>query len=200
MCNNKRYLDFNRNRCVIMKKSFVIVNRFSHRFFKNSIRVGLGEIAIGEADIKLRIPALGSCIGLVIYVKGLSRDSRIACMAHIMYPSSDHPINPQSDEIGLGKYADKAITKMISILEQRGYQKIDLLAKMTGEITKNGIKDEADTNTWKTNTSAVIEQLKYENIPLKASYIGGSKKIEAIFNIRNYQLLVNPMGETTIVL
>ncbi|MHA2245538.1 MAG: chemotaxis protein CheD [Candidatus Hodarchaeales archaeon] len=183
-----------------MKKSFVIVNRFSHRFFKNSIRVGLGEIAIGEADINLRIPALGSCIGLVLYVQGLPRDSRIACMAHIMYSSSDHPVNPQADEIGLGKYADKAISMMISILEQRGYQKIDFLAKMTGDINNTGTEDEAETLTWKTNTSAVIEQLKYENIPLKASYVGGSKTLETIFNIRNYQLLVTPMGEPTIVL
>ncbi len=185
MCNNKRYLDSNRNRCVIMKKSFVIVNRFSHRFFKNCIRVGLGEIAIGEADINLRIPALGSCIGLVIYVQGLPRDGRIACMAHIMYSSSDHPVNPQADEIGLGKYADKAIAKMISILEHGGYQKKDFLAKMTGDINNNGTEDEDETLTWKTNNSAVIERLKYKNIPLKASYIGGSKTIEAIFNIRN---------------
>ncbi|MFX0124214.1 MAG: hypothetical protein ACFFAE_11300 [Candidatus Hodarchaeota archaeon] len=114
-----------------MKNSFVIINRFSPRFFRNSIRIGLGEIAVGEVDINLRITTLGSCIGLVLYVQGLPRDSRIACMAHIMYASSKHPINPQHDEIGLGKYADKAVTKMIAILEQRGYRKEDIHAKMT---------------------------------------------------------------------
>ncbi|UCG89709.1 MAG: hypothetical protein JSU57_04335 [Candidatus Heimdallarchaeota archaeon] len=183
-----------------MKKSFVIVNRYSHRFFKNCIRIGLGEIAVGEADINLRIPALGSCIGLVIYVQGLPRDSRIACMAHIMYSSSDHPINHQADQIGLGKYADKAIAKMISILEQRGYQKDDFSAKMTGEINNDATIDEADTKSWKTNTLAVIKQLKYENITLKASYIGGAKTLEAVFNVRNYTLLVTPIGDRTIVL
>ena len=183
-----------------MKKTYVIINRFSPGFFKNCIRVGLGEIAIGEAGINLRIQALGSCIGLVLYVQGLPEDSRIACMAHIMYASSNHPVNPLHDEIGLGKYADKAITKMIAILEQRGYQKKDFLAKISGEINLNDNKNVYETVVWKTNSSAVIEQLKCKNIPLKATYIGGSKILEAVFNIREYKLLVTPLGEPTIVL
>ena len=183
-----------------MKNSFVVVNRFSPRFFRNCIRIGLGEIAIGEADINLRIQALGSCIGLVLYVQGLPRKSRIACMAHIMYPSSVYPVNSQHDEIGLGKYADKAVTKMVAILEQRGYQKDDIHAKMTGEINFNDYKTEFGEMPWKTNSSAVIEQLKQEDIPLTASYIGGSKMLEAVFHIRKYQLLVTPTGERTIIL
>lgn len=50
------------------------------------------------------------------------------------------------------------------------------------------------------NSSAVIEQLRSENIPLKASYVGGSKMLEAVFVIRNHQLLVIPLGEPTIIL
>ncbi|MFX1515446.1 MAG: chemotaxis protein CheD [Promethearchaeota archaeon] len=183
-----------------MKNTFVVLNRFSPRFFRNCIRIGLGEIALGEADIDLRIPVLGSCIGLAFYVQGLPRDSRIACMAHIMYPSSVNPVNPQHDEIGLGKYADKAVTKMIALLEQRGYQKEDIHAKMTGEINFDSDKTEYGEKFWKTNTSAVIKQLRREKIPLTASYIGGSKMLEAVFHIREYQLLVTPIGEPTIIL
>lgn len=183
-----------------MKNSFVVINRFSPRFFRNSLRIGLGEIAVGEADINLRIPALGSCIGLVFYVQGLPRETRIACMAHIMYPSSEYPVNPQQYEIGLGKYADKAVTKMIAILEQRGYFKKDIYAKMTGEINSNDNRNAPGTISRKTNSSAVIEQLKRENIPLKASYIGGSKMLEAVFLIREYKLLVTPIGEPTFIL
>lgn len=183
-----------------MKNSFVVVNRFSSRFFKNCIRIGLGEIAVGEADIDLRIPVLGSCIGLVFYVEGLPRDSRIACMAHIMYPNSTNPVNPQYDEIGLGKYADKAVKKMVTILTQRGYPKEEIRAKMTGEINLNDDKTASGTGNWKTNSSAIIELLKCENIPLMASYLGGSKMIEAVFHIREYKLLVTPIGEPTIIL
>ncbi|MHA1968382.1 MAG: hypothetical protein ACW964_11325 [Candidatus Hodarchaeales archaeon] len=42
-----------------MYRDVKILNRFSRRNINGHINVGLGEIAIGESDLSLRVPALG---------------------------------------------------------------------------------------------------------------------------------------------
>ena len=183
-----------------MQNRFKLLNRFSPQFFKGSIRVGMGEIAIGEADVNLRIPVVGSCIGLVLYVQFLPRDARIAMMAHIMYPSSDQAVNPHNDEFGLGKYADKAINMMIISLEDRGYQKKDFAAKMAGGMKLINEQHQVNSNYSESNASAAIKKLRREKITLKTSHTGESKGLELIFKIKEYRLYVTPEGEPTIIL
>lgn len=184
---------------MVVVDDYRVVNRFSPGFFNNCIRVGMGEIAFGESDINLRIPTISSCIGLVIYVTNLPSDNRIAMMSHIMYASSAYRVNPLNDTIGMGKYADKAIAKMITTLTRRGYQKEDFAAKMAGAIN-SPVSVRTNSIMSNLNAPAVIEILERENIPIKGSYLGGSKRLELIFKIKTSKLVVIPYGGSTIIL
>lgn len=179
-----------------MYKEVKILNRFSRKIINGRLNVGLGEIGIGESDLSLRVPALGSCIALAIYVQDQPTEARIATMAHIVYPSSDHPVNPQKNIISQGKYADIAISRMIEILKRKGFSKTSLEAKMTGGL----INTTSDIINWKTNAPAIIKLLKQEKIPLISSYTGGTETLEAIFKVKEYKLYVTPKNAPTIIL
>ncbi|MHA1968381.1 MAG: hypothetical protein ACW964_11320 [Candidatus Hodarchaeales archaeon] len=117
-------------------------------------------------------------------------------MAHIVYPTSKYPVNPQKNIISWGKYADIAITRMITILTRKGFSKKRMVAKMTGGL----VSLNKDSVPWNINAPAIIKQLEQERIRLKSSYTGGSDTIEAIFKINENKLYITPKGASTIVL
>jgi len=173
-----------------------IIDRFSRKLLKNNLNVGLGEIAIGESDICLRVPMLGSCIALVIYIQNQPVESRIAMMAHVMYPNSTFSVNPSQEVIGEGKYADIALLAMIEKLENRGFNKLHMMAKMAGGVINPSMK----YPLMHTNEPAIIELLNREKISLKASYTGGTEGLEAVFKIKEYKLYVTPKKAQTMIL
>ena len=179
-----------------MYKEVKVLNRFSGKIINGRLNVGLGEIGIGESGLSLRVPALGSCIALVIYVRGQPREARIATMAHIVYPTSKHRVNPDKNIISWGKYADIAFFKMIKILTRKGFSKEDLAAKMTGGLLFLNM----DSKFQNINELAILKLLKQENIPLMSSYTGGTTPIEAVFKVNEYKMYATPKGAPTIIL
>ncbi len=179
-----------------MYKEVKVLNRFSKKIIKGRLNVGLGEIAVGESGLSLRVPALGSCIALAIYVRGQPKEARIATMAHIVYPTSTHRVNSDKNIISWGKYADIAFYRMIQILTRKGYSKYDLAAKMTGGLFYSNM----DQKFQKINERAILKLLKQENIPLKSSYTGGTTPIEAVFKVKEYKMYATPKGAPTMIL
>lgn len=170
-------------------QNVTVLTRHTGRIFRKSLTVGLGEIAFCESDLKLRVPALGPCIALVIYPRHLPREARIATMAHILYPTSTRPINPGQNIISDGKYADIAFDVMFDNLLARGYHYEDLAAKMTGGVDPTS--EQIPKQSWYQNAPAVQTLLKKAKIPLIGSYVGGSDRIEAIFNVKEYKFYLN---------
>ena len=85
------------------------------------ILIGIGEYYVG--DIVLSSIGLGSCVGLVIHDK----TKGIGGLAHVMLPDSQgkKPERP-------GKFADTAISVLLSELTSIGANRTTLVAKIAG--------------------------------------------------------------------
>ncbi len=162
--------------------------------------VGIAEIAIGHSDDILQITALGSCIGLVIYppsVKDINH--RCAVLGHIMLSHSPEKPHIDKRDIGPAKYANKAIPTMISILEELGYHRKHLEAKMVGGARMFGASVFSG-NIGKSNAETTKEILKQNNIPIAAYYIGGDTGMSVLFSVNDYMIIIKPTGGSQIIL
>ena len=159
----------------------------------NIAYIEIGEIIIGYFGDLLKISALGSCVGLVIYPVIDNSLNRCAVMGHIMLPDSTRLRRTKKDILGPGKYADMAITNMIHQLNDEGYHKKRFEAKMVGGANMFG-NTTITAQIGKKNIIVVKEQLKKEGIPLKKAYTGGDTGMSVSFNISEYQLSVKPTG------
>lgn len=173
--------------------------------FCEATYVDIGEIKTGYSGEFLKIPSLGSCIGLVIYPKIDQISTRCAVMGHIMLSQSpEHhrelSIRRKSGERwGPAKYANKAIPVMISQMKKLGYQTKDLVAKMVGGAKM--FNHAASTlRIGETNINFVKELLKSYDIPLEDFYTGGDIGMSAYFSVSDYLLVVTPTGGLPTVL
>ncbi|MHA1542489.1 MAG: hypothetical protein ACTSQH_05910, partial [Candidatus Hodarchaeales archaeon] len=90
--------------------------------------VDISKIVTGYSNDILKIPALGSCIGLVIYPRNMPRPDRVAVMGHIMLPESHkktYAIAQKKKNLP-GKFSDQAVPKIIAKLEKLGFSRRDL--------------------------------------------------------------------------
>jgi chemotaxis protein CheD len=162
--------------------------------------VGIAEIAIGHSGDLLKITALGSCIGLVIYPTSIDDiNQRCAVLGHIMLSHSPEKPDTEKRDIGPAKYADKAIPTMISILEELGFHKKHLEAKMVGGARMFG-SSVFSGNIGKSNAETTREMLKKLDIPITAYFTGGDTGMSVIFSVNDYKLIVKPTGGSQIVL
>ena len=98
----------------------------------NVYYVGIGEIKLGKIGEFLRISALGSCIGLILYPQDNQEPSAI--MAHIMLPDSESHVirkNVLKSVWPMSRFADIAIPKMIQQLTDTT-GKYDVKVNLTG--------------------------------------------------------------------
>lgn len=123
--------------------------------------VGIGDLAVGRGVMSSI--GLGSCVGLVIH----DRERGVGGLAHVMLPDSGGRTERP------GKFADTAIEALVAGLIQQGCRKTQLVAKMVGGAamfkTFSG-----NLNIGERNITAIKENLKQKNIPLKAECVGGS--------------------------
>ncbi len=162
--------------------------------------VGIAEIAIGHSGDVLKITALGSCIGLVIYPTSVDDiNQRCAVLGHIMLSHSPEKQNKEKREIGPAKYADKAIPTMITIFEELGYHKKHLKAKMVGGARMFG-SSVFSGNIGKSNAETTKEMLKELDIPIAAYFTGGDTGMSVIFSVNDYKLIVKPTGGSQVIL
>ncbi len=164
-----------------------------------NIFIGIGEIVEGRENQILRIPALGSCVGLVVYPKDIDREKKIALMAHIMLPRSSLktqiPVVIKTE----AKYADKAIPFMLKRLESYGHVKSSLVAKLVGgaRMFRNESKS---FNIGQENIITVKKLLKEEKIPILKKYTGGERGVSVKFYVETYTLIIHPTGKIPIIL
>jgi len=161
--------------------------------------VNISKIVIGYSSDILKIPALGSCVGLVIYPRNIT--NHVAVMGHIMLPGTLKRKNStnQKKNQSPAKYSDQAVPKMIEKLEKLGFSIGDLDAKMVGGAKM--FSSSSDTlHIGKENTRVITKLLKKYKIPLVKHYIGGDRGMKVRFNVKNYELLVSPTGRSPIIL
>ena len=89
------------------------------------VKVGIADMNIVKAPDVIRTSGLGSCVGVIIYDSLQS----IAGLVHVMLPDSSLSRN---DPINLAKYADTAISELVSNMFKQGARKLSLKAKIAG--------------------------------------------------------------------
>lgn len=127
------------------------------------IVVGIGDGKIAREGQTLISYALGSCVGICLY----DRYSRIAGMAHIILPESNHAVHKSNPY----KFADEGIRTLICELERQGAKKRRLTAKIAGGakmFSTGGIQWEIGY----VNVETVKKVLSQERIPIVAQDTG----------------------------
>lgn len=158
------------------------------------VRVRISEFRVAEAPESLRVLGLGSCVAIAIYDPGL----RIGGLAHVLLPGP--PPDPMPAGFNISKYADHALSALLSALLERGCDPARLVAKIAGganmftgaeemgnmsgalAVVKSGIGDR--------NVAAVREQLAARGIPLAGEEVGGSRGRTITFEVSTGRLVI----------
>lgn len=133
-------------------------------------RVDVVKVLIGQVHLT-RPPhvletVLGSCIGLVVY----DAQSRLAGMAHILLPDSNH--RPAANLPG--KYADHALACLIEGLLHHGARRSCLEAKYAGGARMFAAQGTPQQDIGASNIAAVAALLRRQAIVTRARDVGGS--------------------------
>jgi chemotaxis protein CheD len=167
----------------------------------NIIYVEISNIVVGHTNDILKISALGSCVGLVLYPRNNTRSERCAVMGHIMLPESHRRAGQKkyNKRKYPAKYSDQAVPVMVEKLKSLGHHPKNLGAKMAGGAKMFG--NSSDTfDIGIENVRMTKNVLKEMDIPLVKHYTGGNKGMNIVFIVSNSKLIVTPTGVSPITL
>ncbi len=156
---------------------------------ENSIVLGMADLMVVPAPVKLITLGLGSCIGLVVY----DSFAKIAGMAHIMLPDSRGLHASEK----VGKFADTAVPAIIEEMLRRGATRPRIKAKIAGGaqmFSLPGASAEFLTVGAK-NVSETKKRLARMGIALISSDTGGNKGRTIEFSTSNWMLKVKTLGK-----
>ena len=156
---------------------------------ENSIVLGMADLMVIRAPVKLITLGLGSCIGLVVY----DSTAKIAGMAHIMLPNSRGLMGSEK----VGKFADTAVPKIIDDMIRLGAVKNRIRAKIAGGAQMFSLPGmSADFLTvGAKNVSETTMRLRSMGIALAAADTGGNKGRTIEFSTSNWMLKVKTLGK-----
>ena len=157
------------------------------------IQVGMADFKLAQPPDTLMTAGLGSCIGICI----LDEATRIACMSHIMLPSSQEAENPGNQ----AKYADTAIIAALAALKAMGANTNRLVAKIAGGAQMFQFIGENDIlKIGERNALAVESNLEKHKIRLLNKDIGGHSGRTITFDPATGDLHIRTIkqGEKTI--
>ena len=156
---------------------------------ENSIVLGMADLLVMKAPVKLITLGLGSCIGLVVF----DPLAKVAGMAHIMLPDS-RGLNASEK---VGKFADTAVPAIIDEMIKHGATRSRIKAKIAGGaqmFALPGVNAEFLTVGAK-NVRETTIRLARLGIALVASDTGGNKGRTIEFSTSNWMLKVKTLGK-----
>ena len=156
---------------------------------ESSIVLGMADLMVIRAPVKLITLGLGSCIGLVVY----DTFAKVAGMAHIMLPNS----RGLSASEKVGKFADTAVPAIIEEMIKQGAVRTRIKAKIAGGaqmFSLPGMSADFLTVGAKNVTETRI-RLQRMGIALVASDTGGNKGRTIEFSTSNWMLKVKTLGK-----
>lgn len=156
---------------------------------ENSIVLGMADLMVIRAPVKLITLGLGSCIGLVVY----DSTAKIAGMAHIMLPNSRGLMGSEK----VGKFADTAVPRIIEDMIKLGALKNRIRAKIAGGaqmFSLPGMSADFLTVGAKNVTETTL-RLRSMGIALAAADTGGNKGRTIEFSTSNWMLKVKTLGK-----
>ena len=156
---------------------------------ENTIVLGMADLTVIRAPVKLVTLGLGSCIGLVVY----DSTAKVAGMAHIMLPNSRGLMGSEK----VGKFADTAVPALIDAMERQGAVKSRIKAKLAGGaqmFALPGVSADFLTVGAK-NVTETKKRLALLKIALIAADTGGNKGRTIEFSTSNWMLKVKTLGK-----
>ena len=153
---------------------------------ENTIVLGMADLTVIRAPVKLVTLGLGSCIGLVVY----DSTAKIAGMAHIMLPNSRGLMGSEK----VGKFADTAVPRIIDDMLKLGAVKNRIRAKIAGGAQMFSLPGmSADFLT--VGAKETMLKLRSLGIALAAADTGGNKGRTIEFSTSNWMLKVKTLGK-----
>lgn len=156
---------------------------------ESTYHVGMADLVVASAPVKLITLGLGSCIGLVIF----DPVAKIVGMAHIMLPESRGIQGIEK----VGKFADTAVPAVIDEMVKKGASKARMKAKIAGGAQMFALPD-APTDFLAVGSRNVKEttgMLMKMGIPLVASDTGGNKGRTVEFSTSTWMLTIKTLGK-----
>lgn len=146
--------------------------------------VGISDIQVVKRPDTLITYALGSCVGICLYdaIQG------IAGMSHVLLPDSG--MCPKDTNVM--KFADTAITELISRMQRNGAAKHRMTAKIAGgaQLFGNNTNNPA-LRIGDRNVQAVKEHLKKNNIRIISEDTGSNYGRTLIFSAEDGSVVVS---------
>ncbi|MBQ7192769.1 MAG: chemotaxis protein CheD [Synergistaceae bacterium] len=156
---------------------------------ENSIVLGMADLMVVNAPIKLVTLGLGSCIGLVVY----DSFAKIAGMAHIMLPDSRGLASAEK----VGKFADTAVPYLIEEMLRKGATRPRIKAKLAGGAQMFSIPGASAEflTVGAKNVTETKKRLARLGIAVISSDTGGNKGRTIEFSTSNWMLKVKTLGK-----
>lgn len=156
---------------------------------EQTIVLGMADLMVVPAPVKLVTLGLGSCIGLVVF----DTYAKLAGMAHIMLPDSRGLRGSEK----VGKFADTAVPALIEEMLKKGATRGHIKAKLAGGAQMFSLPGaSADFLTvGSKNAMETKNKLVRFGIALLAADTGGNKGRTIEFSTSNWMLKVKTLGK-----
>jgi len=145
------------------------------------IAVGIGQAAVASEPNQITT-ILGSCIAITMYAP----QARLGMLSHVVLPRSTGATAYPA------KFADTAVTHMISVLEGRGIPTRKIVAKIAGGACMFG--DAKFLQIGDSNVQAAVEALNNAGVCIAAQDVGGKLGRRVSFNLSDGTLTVECIG------
>jgi chemotaxis protein CheD len=147
----------------------------------NHTAVGIGQ-AVMAAEPALLTTILGSCIAVALYTPRF----RMGMLSHVVLPHSTGATTYPA------KFADTAVSHMLSVLHNHGVKPAGLVAKIAGGACMFG--DGKFMQIGDANIQATIQALADANIPLVGKNVGGTIGRRICFDLASGLITVECLG------
>ena len=156
---------------------------------ENTIVLGMADLLVMPAPIKLVTLGLGSCVGVVVF----DTYAKVAGMAHVMLPDSRGLLGTEK----VGKFADTAVPALIEEMLKKGATRPRIKAKIAGGAQMFSLPGaSADFLTvGAKNVQQTKMKLTRMGILVVASDTGGNRGRTIEFSTSNWLLKVKTLGK-----
>ncbi len=159
----------------------------------NVIKVGMADLRSSRHPCIITTLGLGSCVGIVLY----DPRRKVAGLAHIMLPSSQHARNKSN----IAKFADTATYKLLEDMIGLGAVKSNIVAKLAGGAQMFSFNDTSEMlRIGARNVTATKVVLRSLNIPIIAEDTGGNYGRTIEIHSDSGKLLIKTIGHGTEVI
>lgn len=148
------------------------------------IKVGLAQLRIGNAPLRMVTMALGSCLGIVLY----DVSAKIGALAHAMHPYREGMKNNTNKS----KFVDSAISMMLQRMAKRGARRELIVAKIFGGarmfdhvVNNRGVLQIGDKNI-----QAARDEFERLRIPIAGECVGGNTGRSICFDLSSGMVVV----------